>query len=106
MTLVTPIRLGILACLYGLTMAAAQTPANPPAPKAIESIEFRGLSAVTQDAMKTTIGSKAGDIFNEASMRRDLTALWKTNRFEDVQVKTETGARGGIVVRFIVTERK
>jgi hypothetical protein len=71
----------------------------------IEGIEFTGMRSVSQDTLRATIISKAGDVYDEDALRRDFTALWNTGRFEDVQVKTETGPRGGVMVRFIVTER-
>jgi outer membrane protein assembly factor BamA len=83
-----------------------QQPLPALASNVIEGIEFRGLSGVTQDAIKTTILSKVGDIYDEAALRRDVTALRKTERFDDVQVKTETGPRGGTVMRFVVIERR
>ncbi len=76
-----------------------------PATKTIDAIEVRGASHVSPDTLKAIILSKVGDVYSEEALRRDVTALWKTNRFEDVQVKTEPGARGGVIVRFIVTER-
>jgi outer membrane protein insertion porin family len=48
--------------------------------------------------------SKAGDVYDEATVRRDFTTLWNTGRFDDIQLKTETGERGGVIVRFVVTE--
>jgi hypothetical protein len=82
-------------------------PAQPtqPASKVIEAIEFRGIIRVSPDTLKATIISKVGDVYDEEALRRDFTALWKTNRFSDVQLKTEPGARGGVIVRFVVTER-
>ena len=71
----------------------------------IEGIEFRGMNRVSEETMKATVLSKIGDVYDEQAMRRNFMALWNTGRFDDVQVKTEKGERGGIVVRFVVTER-
>jgi hypothetical protein len=30
-------------------------------------------------------------------------ALWNTNRFDDIQLETEKGERGGVVVTFVVS---
>jgi outer membrane protein insertion porin family len=118
MTSFTLMRLSALVCLYGLVTAAAQNPANPPAnpapgqPQAarlasnvIEAVEFRGARRIPGDILRTIVRSKAGDVYDEAVVRNDFTALWNTGRFDDIQVKTETGERGGVVVRFVVTER-
>ena len=118
MTLFTWMRIGALFCLYGLVTAGAQNPANPPAnspagkPQAerlasnvIEAIEFRGARRIPGDILKTIIVSRAGDVYDEAVVRSDFTALWNTGRFDDIQVRTETGERGGVIVRFVETER-
>src|SRR6266699_3229094 len=71
----------------------------------IEGIEFRGARRVPQDTLRAMIFSKVGDVYNEETLRRDFMALWNTNRFDDIKLETEKGDRGGIVVRFVVTER-
>ena len=63
------------------------------------------ISLVEGDTLRATVLSKVGDVYDEEALRRDFSALWKTGRFTDVQLKTEPGARGGVTVRFIVTER-
>jgi outer membrane protein insertion porin family len=79
--------------------------AKPVAGQAIEAIEFRGARRVPQDTLKALIVSKAGDIFSEEAMRRDFMALWNTGRFDDIRLETEPG-RIGLIVRFVVTERR
>jgi outer membrane protein insertion porin family len=118
MRLLTPMRFSLLVCFYGLVTAGAQNRPNPPAntpadqqqparlaSNVIEGIEFRGARRVPQDALRAMILSKAGDVYDEAAVRRDFTALWNTGRFNDIQVSKETGGRGGVIVRFVVTER-
>ena len=86
----------------------APKPAEPPsraAGEAIEAIEFRGARRVPQDTLKALITTKAGDIFNEEALRRDFMALWNTGRFDDIRLETEPG-RIGLIVRFVVTERR
>ncbi|MGA2270819.1 MAG: outer membrane protein assembly factor BamA [Bryobacteraceae bacterium] len=78
---------------------------KPPSGEVIEAIEFRGARRVPQDTLKALIVSKAGDIFSEETLRRDFMALWNTGRFDDIQMETEPG-RIGLIVRFVVTERR
>jgi outer membrane protein assembly factor BamA len=104
MTLLAPMRLSMLACLCGWMMAQAQNAANPPASKVIEEIQFRGVTHVPLDILRETIAGKAGDVYSEEALRRDFTALWKTGFFTDIQLKTEPGAHGGVIVRFDMTE--
>lgn len=81
-----------------------QQPAQPAA-KVIEAVEIRGVRGISPDSLKATILSKVGEVYSEETLRSDVSALWKTGRFSDVQVKTEPGARGGIIIRFDVTQR-
>jgi outer membrane protein insertion porin family len=71
----------------------------------VEGIEFRGARRVPQDTLRAMIFSKVGDVYNEDTLRRDFMALWNTNRFDDIKLETEKGDRGGLIVRFVVTER-
>lgn len=71
----------------------------------IEGLEFRGARRVPQDTLRSMIFSKTGDVYNEDTLRRDFMALWNTNRFDDIKLETEKGDRGGVIVRFVVTER-
>ncbi len=108
------------------TQTPAQPPAAPPAqqtkppfetlPQApsvkpvvgnqnvIEAIEFRGSRRVPQETLRGMIVTRKGDVYNEETLRRDFTALWNTQRFDDIRMETEPGATG-IIVRFVVTER-
>src|SRR5260370_10273359 len=82
----------------------AAPPVNLNGP-AIESLEFRAAKRVPQDTLKALILSKPGDIYNEETLRRDFMILWNTGRFDDIRLETEPG-RNGLIVRFVVTERR
>ena len=80
-------------------------PQPSPISKVIEAIEFRGAQNVRPEMLKAAVESKVGDVFDEAAVRRDFAALWKTGRFNDIQVKTDPGNHGGVVVVFVMTQR-
>jgi outer membrane protein insertion porin family len=85
---------------------ASQAPAaQAPAGNAIEAIEFRGARRVPQDTLRALIFTKKGDIFGEDALHRDFMALWNTGRFDDIRLETEPG-KMGLIVRFVVTERR
>ena len=95
MARLTPMRLSLVVCLYGLVTAGAQNPPNPPAnpPQAaqlaanvIEGIEIRGARRVPADVLRTILLCKVGDVYDEAAVRRDFTTLRNTGRFDDIQV--------------------
>jgi outer membrane protein insertion porin family len=95
----------ILICTFSLmTVLAQDAQVKSALGQRIEGIEFRGLRRVPQDTMRAALHSKVGDILDEDSLRQDFQALWNSKRFDDIQVKTETDERGGLVVVFIVKE--
>ena len=83
----------------------APAPAVNPNGQVVEGFEFRGAKRVPQDTLKALIISKPGDIYNEETLRRDFMILWNTGRFDDIRLETEPG-RTGLIVRFVVTERR
>jgi outer membrane protein insertion porin family len=72
----------------------------------IEAIDFRGQHRVPQDTLRALIYSKKGDVYDPDTIHRDFTALWNTGRFDDLRVEKSTGPHGGVVLTFIVTERR
>ena len=72
----------------------------------IEGVDFRGQKKVPQDTLRALIFTKKGDPFDEDAIHRDFIALWNTGRFDDLKVETEKGPNGGIILRFVVTERR
>ncbi len=72
----------------------------------VEEIEFRGSRRVPQDTLRALIFSKKGDIYDPESIHRDFMALWNSGRFDDLRVEKDRGPHGGVLLRFIVTERR
>ena len=90
-------------------------PQHPAAPQAaaiphangqtVEAVEFRGARRVPQDTLKAMVETKAGDIYKEEVLRRDFMRLWNTGRFDDIRLEAEPG-KTGLIVRFVITERR
>src|SRR4051794_17759724 len=72
----------------------------------IEAVEFRGQRKVPQDTLRALIYTKKGDVYDEESLHRDFIALWNTGRFDDLRIEKEKGPGGGVILRFVVTERR
>ncbi len=72
----------------------------------IEGVDFRGQRKVAQDFLRALIYTKKGDTFDEESIHRDFLALWNSGRFDDLRVETARGPGGGIILTFVVTERR
>jgi len=84
----------------------AEQPKAPAGGKVIEAIDFRGARRVPQDQLRALIATKKGDIFNEDDLHRDFMSLWNSGRFDDIRLETEDGPNGGVIVRFVITERR
>src|SRR5271165_584051 len=80
-------------------------PGQPPE-DVIESIVIRGSRRVPQDTLKALMYAKPSDKYSEDSLHRDFMALWNTGRFDDLRLERERGPGGGVVIRFVVTERR
>ncbi len=72
----------------------------------VEEIDFRGQHKMPQDTLRALIFTKKGDEYDEEAIHRDFIALWNTGRFDDLRVETEKGPQGGVILRFVVTERR
>ena len=84
----------------------AEQPKAQPGGQVIEGIEFRGQRRVPVDTMRQTITTKKGDIYNVEDVHRDFMALWNSGHFDDIHLETEPGPGGGIILRYIITERR
>ncbi len=97
------------------TVPETQAPATAPQAPAttqntnqtglVERVEFRGARRVPVDTLRALTYTKPGDPFSVDGLHRDFITLWNTNRFDDIRLETEPGEHGGLVVRFVLTER-
>lgn len=94
-----------LVCLCGLWITAQSKPKPRLPSNVIEAIEFRGVQHVSPGTLRARIRSKVGNVYDEQTVHRDVGSLWNTHRFDDIEVKKETGNRGGILLRFELRER-
>ena len=73
----------------------------------VERIDFEGNRRIRRDTLQARIFTRAGDPYNEETLRRDFQALWNTQFFEDVKLEVQDSADkpNGKIVIFIVKER-
>lgn len=83
---------------------APEQPA-PAEQNVVDRVEFRGARRVPQDTLRAMIATRKGDVYDEELLRRDFMLLWNSGRFDDIRLETEPGPTG-IIVRFILTERR
>src|SRR5665213_2740447 len=102
----TPAAPAIQAPQFETPTAAQPAATQKLAPDVIEAIDFRGSRRVPQDTLRALIFSRKGDVYNEETLHRDFMALWNTNRFDDITLETEKGDEGGIIIRWVLTEKR
>ncbi len=73
----------------------------------VERIDWEGNRRIRRDTLQARIFTRAGDPYNEDTLRRDFQALWNTQFFEDIKLRVEDSPDkpGGKIITFIVVER-
>jgi outer membrane protein insertion porin family len=90
-----------------LQRPAEQQPVLPPSSgQIISDIEFRGARRHPADTLRSGMLTKIGDPYDEAVLRRDFRKLINSGNFDDIRLETEEDGKGGILVRFVVQERR
>jgi len=89
-----------------VTLAEAQPPRLPPAPRVIliREVAVEGNRRVQEAVILGRIRSAVGAPFSPSQSSEDLRAVFTLGFFDDVQLKVED-FEGGVKVTFVVTER-
>jgi outer membrane protein insertion porin family len=72
--------------------------------KRIHRVLIAGNQRIEDEAIKQVIKSESGDVFDQAKLRDDLTAIYKMGYFKDVRIEAEDTPQGQDVV-FTVEEK-
>jgi len=78
--------------LFGLLPKSAY--ATPQAGQVIENIDIVGNRRIPTETVKSRIYTRAGDVYDEAALERDLRSVWNSGYFEDVRMEREQTAKG------------
>lgn len=70
----------------------------------IIKISIRGNDRIEEDAVKSEIKSKEGDVLSQKALREDLRRIYEMGYFEDVNV-TKESTPAGKEITFIVSEK-
>jgi outer membrane protein insertion porin family len=70
----------------------------------VDSVLVEGNKRVEKDAILAVIGTKKGHPLDSGQLDQDLRDVYKMGYFKDVQIETEPGPKGKIIV-FKVTEK-
>jgi outer membrane protein insertion porin family len=71
--------------------------AAPQAGQIIEDIDVIGNRRIPTETVKSRIYTRAGDVYDEAALERDLRSVWNSGYFEDVRMEREQTAKGWII---------
>jgi len=64
----------------------------------VEKIEIQGNERVTKETILYYLSSRAGDYFNQETIRRDFRILWATGFFSDIKIEEADGPSGKIII--------
>ena len=77
---------------------------RPQSVSVIDAVEVRGVKGIPDNTLKGLITVRAGGVYNEQALGRDLAALWASGMFSGIQLRKDRGSSGGVVIRFALTE--
>lgn len=70
----------------------------------IQDIDIIGNRRIPKESITSHIYTRAGDVYDEAALQRDLVSVWNTGYFDDVRIEREQGSKGWII-HFYVREK-
>jgi outer membrane protein insertion porin family len=63
----------------------------------ISDVVVSGNRRIPAETIKARIFTRAGDVYDQASIERDFNSLWNTGYFEDIRFEREQTAKGWIL---------
>ena len=70
----------------------------------IEEITTVGNRRIPAETIRAKIYTRAGDVYDEGALERDLRSVWNTGYFEDVRIEKEASPKGWFI-HFYVREK-
>ncbi len=75
-------------------MALLFLPGRAEAQQLIQEVQIHGTRRIPAETVRARIFSRAGDVYDEAALQRDVNSLWNTGFFEDVRFEREEAPKG------------
>ncbi len=88
----------VLIVLLALIVLASASLVWAQSPDIISEIQVSGNRRIPADTIRARIFTKAGDVYDEASLERDFNSLWNTGYFEDIRFTREQTPKGWKIV--------
>ena len=63
----------------------------------VSEIVIHGNRRIPADTIRARMFTKAGDVYDQASLERDFNSLWNTGYFDDVRIEREQSTKGWII---------
>ncbi|HWX56817.1 MAG TPA: outer membrane protein assembly factor BamA [Verrucomicrobiae bacterium] len=63
----------------------------------IQDIQIHGQRRIPLETIRAKMFTRAGDVYDEAALERDLHSLWNSGYFEDVRIEREQSAKGWFI---------
>jgi outer membrane protein insertion porin family len=70
----------------------------------VAGIEVHGNRRIPADTIRSRMFTRAGDVYDPASLDRDFNSLWNTGYFDDIRFEREDTQKG-VVIHVYVTEK-
>src|SRR6516164_8119573 len=67
----------------------------------IESIVIQGNRRIPAETIRARMFTKAGDVYDQASLERDFNSLWNTGYFDDLRIEREASPKGWIIHAYV-----
>jgi len=88
----------VLIVLLALIVLASASLVWAQNPDVISEISVTGNRRIPADTIRARIFTKAGDVYDAASLERDFNSLWNTGYFEDIRFTREQTPKGWKIV--------
>ena len=85
-----------LSCLVHPGRAAAQA-----GQQVVQEIDVKGNRRIPKETVLAHVYTHPGDIYDEASLERDMRSVWNTGYFEDVRVEREESTKGWRIIFYV-----
>src|SRR5579872_131061 len=92
-----------LALILSFFLSCLARPGFTPAQagKPIQEIDVKGNRRIPKETILAHVYTRAGDIYDDASLERDLRSVWSTGYFEDVRVEREESTKGWRIIFYV-----
>jgi outer membrane protein insertion porin family len=90
--------LGLIALALSISLPAAAQQ------QLVQDIVPHGNRRIPAETIKARMFTRIGDVYDEAAIQRDFSALWNTGYFEDLRIEKEASAKG-VIIHVYVKEK-